>query len=235
MPAVLRRAFICYRFDDTGAVADRLASELPRELECEVFLDHRSLEGGEPWPERLRDEVERADVVLVLIGRQWLTLQTPDGIRRLDDPDDWVRQEIERALATDRTIIAVLIDGASPIERRALRTVSSIESFADRQVMHLATRRWDADFESLVASLTRQGFRRRPVGDIGASPPAGSLPAGDSHRVDDPPPKSRTGFPIRALVAGSTTAIQGAVIPRCASPESARQSCTVDWAGGASG
>jgi TIR domain len=204
--APLRRAFICYRSDDTGAVADRLASELRRELECEVFLDHRSLEGGDTWPERLRAEVERADVVLVLIGRQWLTLQAPDGIRRLDDQRDWVRQEIEWALEANRTVIPVLIDGATPIERHALRTVPRIEPFADRQVMHLETKRWDGDFAALVAALTRQGFRKRPAGDTSASPLAESLPAVDPDQVDDPPPSSRTGFPIRALAVGIATA-----------------------------
>jgi hypothetical protein len=204
---VLRRIFICYRFDDTGAVADRLASELPRTLECEVFLDHRSLGGGEVWTEQIRHELERADVVLVLIGKQWLTLQASDGVRRLDDPNDWVRQEIERALETGKTIIPILIDGASPVEKRALRTFPSmaIEAFADRQVVHLASRRWDGDFASLVETLTRQGFRRKPVAETGASPTVVSPPVGTADRADDPAINVPARFPTRALIAGMLT------------------------------
>jgi hypothetical protein len=84
------RAFISYRTEDSQAVATTLERELKRiPAWGEVFLDHRSLDAGESWPKRLRAEVQRADVVLLLIGPRWLTLQAPDGIRKLDDPDDW--------------------------------------------------------------------------------------------------------------------------------------------------
>jgi hypothetical protein len=53
-PGALPRLFICYRKDDTLAVADRLAVELRRALDGEIFIDHRSLDGGQPWPDRLR-------------------------------------------------------------------------------------------------------------------------------------------------------------------------------------
>jgi hypothetical protein len=65
------RVFVNYRVDDCLAVASTLARELRDALSYgEVFLDHRSLDPGEPWPARLRDEVQRADVVLVLIGQR---------------------------------------------------------------------------------------------------------------------------------------------------------------------
>ena len=83
--------FVCYRKDDTAAVADRLAGDLRRLLRARIFLDRDSIDGGEPWPERLRQEIEASTAMLVLIGGRWLTLRTPDSIRRLDDPDDWVR------------------------------------------------------------------------------------------------------------------------------------------------
>jgi hypothetical protein len=155
------RAFVCYRTEDTLPAADRLAVELRQTLDIDVFLDHRSLEGGEQWPNRLRQEVERADVVLILIGPRWLTLQTADGIRRLDDPEDWVRQEIEQALAAKRTIVPLLVDGASLIEARALRTVPQIQQLATVHALPLATKRWDSDLEVLVGLLMKHGFRRR--------------------------------------------------------------------------
>lgn len=70
------RHCISYRVDDGLGVASALARELKRTLSWgTVFLDHGSLKPGEPWPPRLWDEVRRADVVLVLIGPRWLTLQ----------------------------------------------------------------------------------------------------------------------------------------------------------------
>ena len=50
--------------------------------------------------------------MLVLIGQSWLTAVEEDGSRRLDNPRDWVVQEIEAALARDVTVIPVLVDGA---------------------------------------------------------------------------------------------------------------------------
>ena len=79
MPAsgsALPRAFINYRKDDTKQVARALHSELAQVLERrEVFLDHQEIEPGARFPDTLRTEIERAAVVLVLIGPQWLALQ----------------------------------------------------------------------------------------------------------------------------------------------------------------
>jgi formylglycine-generating enzyme required for sulfatase activity len=155
------RLFISYRTEDSLAVATALARDLERLLTGEIFLDHRSIDAGDAWPDRLRQAVEAADVVLLLIGQRWLTAQTTDGIRRLDDPDDWVRLEIEAALRAKRRLIPVLVDGARPLDRRAFRTVPQIADLADLQALPLATEEWDSHLEALVALLVRSGFRRR--------------------------------------------------------------------------
>lgn len=162
------RVFISYRVEDVGAAATMPARELERELtHGTVFLDRLSLNGGEPWPARLRDEVCSADVVLVLIGSRWLTLQGADGVRRLDEPDDWVRLEIETALGTQRTVIPVLVDGATPVNKRAFRTAPTVAALADLQAIELSTKQWRATFDPLVARLEEFGFQR-----TAADPPA---------------------------------------------------------------
>jgi hypothetical protein len=57
--------------------------------------------------------VGSCDVLLALIGDQWLTLTDSHGRRRLDDPDDFVRLEIEAALERNVRIIPILVDGAN--------------------------------------------------------------------------------------------------------------------------
>jgi hypothetical protein len=51
-----------------------------------------------------------------MIGPQWLTVCEREGARqgqrRLDDPDDFVRIEVESALARGIPVIPVLVDGA---------------------------------------------------------------------------------------------------------------------------
>ena len=154
------RLFINYRNDDTGPVAAALRRELIKRLaRGEVFLDYLSIEPGEPWPDRLRREVEQSTVVIALIGRHWLTLQGADGIRRLDDPEDWVRKELESALAGNKVIIPVLVDGAVPLVKSAFRTIPQIEALAEKQAVPLSTREWEAHFEGLLALLEKNGFR----------------------------------------------------------------------------
>ena len=72
---VPRKVFVSYRIADTRATASRLAAELRRTFgDDAVFLDYRGLDPGEQWPERLQIEVAGATVLLVLIGKGWLTV-----------------------------------------------------------------------------------------------------------------------------------------------------------------
>ena len=59
-------------------------------------------------------------VLVPLIGRQWATLTDEAGVRRLDNPDDYVRFEIKTALQRGVRVIPVLIDGARPLQQQEL-------------------------------------------------------------------------------------------------------------------
>ena len=74
-------------------------------------------------------------VLLAVIGVGWLTATGEDGRRRLDDPGDFVRLEIEAALARDVRVIPVLVDGARM--PRAADLPASLEGLARRQALEL--------------------------------------------------------------------------------------------------
>ena len=78
----------------------------------EVFKDIDSIELGEDWVEAITGAVASCDVMLALIGDEWLRSPTRTGSRRLDDPSDFVRVEIETALKRDVRVIPILVDGA---------------------------------------------------------------------------------------------------------------------------
>ena len=153
------------------------------------------MEPGELWTERLRQEVRNADVVLLVIGPRWLTLQDAYGVRRLDDRDDWVRVEIEEALEARKTLIPMLVDGAGQLKREAfLRTIPHLAGLADLQALQLSAKPWDKTFDTLLAARSiKLGFRRnghdsntesqraRPDathGSASTSPPSASYAAG---------------------------------------------------------
>src|SRR3954467_12080351 len=99
--------FISYRVEDTGPTASRLFEELADLYGRErVFLDHERLEGGATWTGRLEQEARRGSVMLVLIGERWLQARDPKTyVRRLDRPGDWVRKEVEAALAMGALLV----------------------------------------------------------------------------------------------------------------------------------
>lgn len=154
--------FINYRSEDTGSTASRLYTELAREFGADrVFLDHERIEAGANWPGALRSKVETSNVMFVLIGPHWLTARdTETGDRRLNIPEDWVRQEIETALKTNKTIIPILINEARPICKRDLRTVPSIQSIAELQTLPLRRKDWEGDFARIIECMVDVGFTR---------------------------------------------------------------------------
>ena len=152
--------FVSYRIADTLKTADRLAAELQREFGAnEVYFDRRTVEPGEVWDTGIERAVKGAAVVLVLIGKKWLTEQTESGRRRLDVPEDWVRREVEEALETEGLVIPVLVDDAAPPPREAmLAELPSMAALANRQAATLRTTDWDGDFGALVERLTAEGL-----------------------------------------------------------------------------
>ena len=106
--------FIGYRFDDTRDAADRIYDALEQHIGRDrLFKDLDILRPGADFGEHIRTLMPRFRVALILIGPDWLNAVDEDGRRRLDDPNDWVRIEIEIALATSGLdVVPVLVNGA---------------------------------------------------------------------------------------------------------------------------
>ena len=66
---------------------------------------------GVEFPERIDASVGQCNVLLAVIGSKWAG--ETNANRRIDDPRDFVRIEIESALQRDIPVIPVLVDNAS--------------------------------------------------------------------------------------------------------------------------
>jgi outer membrane protein assembly factor BamD (BamD/ComL family) len=107
------RIFISYRRQETAWPAGRLYDVLVEHFRAEdVFKDVDNIEPGEDFIERITAAVGSCDVLLALIGPQWLTITDENGQRRLDNPEDFVRLEIETALKRKIRVIPILVDEA---------------------------------------------------------------------------------------------------------------------------
>jgi hypothetical protein len=92
-----------------------------------VFKDVDSIEPGEDFVERITAAVASCDVLLALIGPQWLTITDENGQRRLDNPRDYVRLEIETALKRKIRVIPILVSPAMmPREDQLPETLASL-------------------------------------------------------------------------------------------------------------
>jgi len=154
------RIFISYRTDDAGQAASRLFDDLTRLFGSgSAFIDHTQISGGEAWAERLTTEAARAAVMFVLIGSGWLKAQNPTtGDRRLNEPDDWVRREIQTALDAGVLVVPVLVDDARPLTAIDLRTVPEIQKLAEKQSLQLRRKDWDTDVAHLQGLLLQHGI-----------------------------------------------------------------------------
>lgn len=106
--------FISYRRADSEDVVGRIYDHLIGHFSIEhVFRDLDSLAVGKPFPQALDDAVAKAKVALVVIGPAWVSITDGHSQRRLDDPSDFVRQEVEKALAAGFPVIPVLVSRAN--------------------------------------------------------------------------------------------------------------------------
>jgi hypothetical protein len=105
--------FISYRRQDSGETVGRIHDYLQQAFEEKnLFQDVDRQTAGDDYRAVIGTALERADVVLAVIGPRWLTVTDRQGARRLDHPDDMVRIELETAFDRSLRVIPVLIEGA---------------------------------------------------------------------------------------------------------------------------
>ena len=115
MPGTRSKIFLSYRASDTGASAALLGKSLDDRLKKGVtFFAPRKITAGQPFPDRLKEELQQTRVIVALIGETWLKARNKWGQRLLDLPDDWVRYEIAYGLKHDEvTVIPLLMNGTT--------------------------------------------------------------------------------------------------------------------------
>jgi hypothetical protein len=205
------RILICSRRDDAAGYARLLRDRLGAELgEDQVAVDVDRLHAGAEFLDRIDEVIGSADVLLAVIGRDWLQATDQSGRRRLDDPDDYVRREIATALDRGLRVIPVLVGGAQMPSADELP--DALQPLAWRKALEISAERFDFDAERLVRALAPiQGARQPPAAAPAPAPPpplaptprpaeapvtamlrraaqAGIVPAGPATRVVAPSP-----------------------------------------------
>lgn len=207
--------FISYRRSDseayTGRVYDRLVQQFGRE---QVFKDVDAIPLGMDFRTHLRSVIANCRAVVAVIGTHWLNACDASGARRLESGDDFVRIELEAALARGIPVIPVLVSGAAMPAAQELP--EELAAFAYRQCIAV---RPDPDFHRDVDRL---------IGSLQGVLAADAAPAGGAVMRAPPESTRRSNLPknLPALIG------RAPLLARAVADISAQQLLTLVGFGG---
>ncbi len=142
--------FMSYRREDNSDAAGRIHDRLAQHFgPGSVYFDIDSIPLGIDFPAHINEHIAGADVTLVIIGDNWLCTDKT-GRLRLENPDDFVRVEIEASLARDIPVIPVLVGSSQMPAKTDLP--SSLQKLASR---NFAIVRSGSDFRGHIEALIR--------------------------------------------------------------------------------
>ncbi len=146
--------FISYRRSDSAGHTGRLTDDLNEHLDGQsLFRDIEAIEAGVDFVQALERAVSACSVMLVIIGPNWASAALADGQKRLFQPGDFVRMEIEAALARDIRVIPVLVgDAQMPGPADIPDTMAAL---LRRNAYSISDRRWQYDVAQLVDILVK--------------------------------------------------------------------------------
>ena len=151
--------FISYRREDTEGQARALFQDLVARLGRDsVFMDVDSIGLGRDFRAVLQERLATCDVMLALIGRDWIDGKDKSGRRRLENPGDFVRIEIAAALKRNIPVTPLLLHGAQMPSAEQLP--EDLSDLAYRNGFELSHNRWESDVQELFKRLglvTRNG------------------------------------------------------------------------------
>ena len=158
----MKKIFVSYRRaeseDFCGRLVDRLAGYFGRER---ISMDVDNLISGEGYREQIAEIIDESDIVLAIIGPQWLPMENYRGERRIDDPEDQLRIELETARQLNKTIIPILIHDADLPQEDQLP--ESLHWLAHLQAIPIASgQSFNVDLKLFIERLEHQYRMRNP-------------------------------------------------------------------------
>ncbi len=204
--------FLSYRREDAAAEARGIRDALRQAFgKHAVFMDTSSIEAGALWPQGLRDAIGSAEVVLVVIGPEWLRVGSDEwGLRRIDQEQDWVRQELTLAFSQSKKVIPVLVRGAKMPPAHVLP--EPVRALTERQAIELRRDYMDHDIKLLLAQLSEEG-NQSGVHDLKRGPYPTRFPEG---------PDPVSGEKLQAILNTELTRWRKVVSPLPEQPDQVR-------------
>jgi hypothetical protein len=152
--------FISYRRgrEDRWA-AGRLHDTLRRDFATYLDTSRESNDLGDDFDKGIEAALKSCRVVFAVIGPHWTSA---DGLRRLNEPKDWVRRELAVALSSkDVRVVPLFVEKVTPPDPSMLP--EELRSLDD----------WEAEVAQLVSRLSTKwlAVRQRPDSAAPSVPP----------------------------------------------------------------
>src|SRR5215470_857288 len=161
------RIFICYRREDGKHPAGRLCDRLVAQFGApNVFMDIDSIRPGDDFQDVIEKTVSTCSILFAVIGRRWVGDSQTES--RLNNPNDWVRLEIEAALKRNIRVVPILVDSADLPEPAKLP--DSLLPLTRRQAYELRDNTFRADADRLVEIIN--DLHKSSVPEVSALGPA---------------------------------------------------------------
>ena len=155
----MSKVFISYRrkesADFSGRLFDRLCGYFGSER---VYMDVDDLIAGRDYREQIGEIIADCSVVLAVIGKDWLTIEDDNGRRRLDEPDDQLRVEIETAFQQNKQVVPVLIHAAElPAPEDLPESIGRLGTLSPARIQSGVP--FQGDVRTLLDRLERYGVK----------------------------------------------------------------------------
>lgn len=146
--------FLSYRRDASSGSAGRVFDQLQRHLpQSQIFMDVDSIEPGVDFVDAIDRQIKVCDYFLAVVGPSWADARDAAGQRRLDNPNDYVRLEIEAALRRDIRVVPILVDGAKmPAPDRL---PESLGAFTRRNAFEVSHHSFGNDVQELARIILK--------------------------------------------------------------------------------
>lgn len=159
-----KNIFISYRVHDAAGEAGRLADSLKEYFsEDQIFMDIDKLGPGEDFADTISKSLESCDIMLAIIGADWSGYNAITHESRINQPQDWVKVEISKALERKIRVVPILVNGATLPE--ASKLPADLQPLLAKQSYELSNKRWKYDVAELVKFLIKFGIapKKNPV------------------------------------------------------------------------
>ena len=209
--------FISYRREDSPGHAGRMYDRLRGRFGTEQVFWDIEVEPGMDFVEAIENAVGSCEVLIAVIGRSWLNAVDSQGRPRLDNPDDFVRLEIETALRRNVLVIPVLVFGAGMPQPSELPE-GLLRKLARRNALEISDKRFDEDVERLIHRIEKV---------LSGAEARANLP--DAYQTLNVRPES---LPLSEVVTRTLPVVKEEESPWIEAPVSPKKHEAIEWRDG---